>query len=240
MYLSIILDWAIKELITINSVNNSCALKMVTTIFNYAPLTHQRCLESSFKVMSNGKNKMVDYSDYVFDLKKSNEAAYFYNEFCNSLEPKLLDIFGRVLGMLEIREAPTKKSAPDDFFNQLQDFAESLCTNTTNELFDMALDQFTSFLTKQPYPNCIKEIKIILGPFIRRTPEKLSKILIPLAIQAIISKDEDAKVWKLPLGSYFKETMPEVFQKASHYSINKYLSEEHLAFFCGILAEFLK
>lgn len=222
-----ILELSIKELTSYYSENNPLALKTITTLFEYIPITHQRCIEECWK----GKEKQHDYATSLFGLKNTNENEFFYHEVCNNMESRVVNIMEKILANLEHKDKNF-----DDLSINIEQFADNLCLMSTDELFDIVLQQFASFLIGEPHPNSILEINSFMKSFMLRSPEKLSRKVLPFILKTlVVREEEEPKIWDTKLGNYFKETDPEVYKLAIHHTINKYLPKEQLRFYCTIL-----
>lgn len=234
-YIRIILDYAIKEFSTVQSKASQYAFDIINILFYFLPIPHQRCMENSFKKFQRG-----DYSDYLFELKKTNENAYYYHEICNVMETKAIDAISKIFAILENKEKPRKKSEIDQLTPKIIEFSDNVCKNSTNELFDMIQHQFCAFLTSEKHINGTKDISFLLRSFLKRNPDKILRILVPHVLQALLTKETDTKQWDTPLGYYFKKAIPSISKKAESYSINKYLSNDGLFYYLTLLGIMLE
>eukprot|EP01022_Parablepharisma_sp_SALTPOND_P017318 TRINITY_DN2739_c0_g1_i1.p1 TRINITY_DN2739_c0_g1~~TRINITY_DN2739_c0_g1_i1.p1 ORF type:complete len:1715 (-),score=212.94 TRINITY_DN2739_c0_g1_i1:5488-10632(-) len=238
-YLSLILDYAIREVITVGSENNLLALEIVSQIFYFLPLPHQRCLEDAYKVVAKRNGSSVEYETYLYNKRKSNECEYYYHETLNVFENKVCDVLTRMFAMLEVKEKPSKKELDQGFMQKVQEIGSALCTNSTNELFEVLMDQFKTFITSEAYPNAFKEVAVLIKHFVKRDPVAVSKTIIPYVFQALVSKEPDPKIWDAGVGQYVKSAMPGYYEVAHKYSLNKYVPVEKFKYYTGILCNLL-
>ena len=240
LYLSLILDYSIKEVITVSSENNSLALDIIGLIFYFNPLPHQICLEDAYKgvMKKRGEKGTADYGAYLLERRKNSEFEYYYHDMCNTVETKLCDVVTRIFATLEVKEKPSKKDEGHEYIQRVLEIGEAISTNSTPELFEIVLTMFRTFLTNEPHPNSIKEISMLIKQFNRRDPAAIAKIVVPYVYQAVIHKEENAKLWTTPLGIYFKTACPSLYSAAAKYSLNS-VSAERLKYYCNLLGNVL-
>ena len=134
-YINIILEFALKEVISLPTTASILAFTLVSNLFTYLPLPHESCLRNAYKKAMQGTTK-VDYTDYLMrlkslslkegDTKSSNE--YYYHEMCNMAESRVCEVMDKILTHLEVREKPTKKGDwMNEYSQKVLDLAENMC-----------------------------------------------------------------------------------------------------------------
>lgn len=230
-----IFEFAIKEVISVTSSTNKLALDLIANLLYFLPLPHKSCLKDSYmKTMKTCKEKVMDYTDYLFSLSKKNENEYHYHELCNRMEDRLCELMSRILINLDMREKSNKDDI-DEYAQFVLQFIENICLNLTENLFDVILEQVASFLRSGVHLNCYEEINMFLCLFSKRSPEKTAKAVVPHVLQLLIKKKTDTSMWKSVLGSYFQGISPELYEKAIQYSINSCISKDHFNYYCNLL-----
>ncbi len=237
LYLNLILTYAIKEIITVGSENGILALDIIGRVMYFVPLPHQQCLENAYKA-TIGKRDHSDYGAFLMEKRKAEDNEYYYHELCNIMETRLTELLSKVFAILESKEKPRKGDRPDEFVRKITEVSDALCTNCTDEMFEILFQQFRTFLCAEPHVNVAKEVCVMLRFFDRRNPQEMAKLVVPYVFQALVSK-EDARTEKTVLDEYFRTTMPKAYAVACKYSLNKYVSGERLGYYVKILGSLL-
>jgi hypothetical protein len=236
-YLNQILDAVIKEIIVVRSDCHQLALNIVMKIFASMPLTHSRCLSAAYQEMmrKNDSAARPDYAKYLASLQKSQENEFAYHEMCKAMETRASDVLTRVLETLAAQEKPSKKDKANLVATNMGYLGKYICMNATDELFAVLAKQLCTFIQDQPRCNAVRELQALLKEFAERDPLGIALSIARYVYRALISKEEDSKLWTSPLAEQFKLSTPAICAKAAKLSVNPYLSKEHLHYYITLL-----
>lgn len=238
-YINLLLEHSIKEVISVGDNNNLMALKIIENIFNFMPLTHQKCLENTYAIYAKNKGITKSYDAFLHEKKKSNELEFYYHEMQNNLEPKMTEVLSRIFEIIAVREKPTNKEEDHSICDTIFYIASSIVNNSTQELFDILRNQFKTFITDGAKPNALKEVTCLIHNFSKRDPINMQKIIVPYVFKNLVNEENNPKIWNSPLGLFIQKSNPEWYNLVSKYSLNKYLDEESFVYYCGILGSVL-